>query len=152
MKKTITSHPFLFGIGIAVLICGAIIIVETWFPWIDEALGNHRALVEAVYFTAFLFAAWVYGFWRWHRRGAFVFWASVSILLLLHAMGIFLYSRLAHPIRVWQWTILGLLECYAAGFFLGWSTRRFGHGDARSHSRVEGEQNSDTQPSSENSD
>jgi len=136
LKKTITSYPTLFGALIALLLCGAIFAITIWAPWIWDHLGRHKTLVQAIYFTAFFFAACVYGFWRWRRRGAFAFWASMSILFVLHALGVFLYSTLVQPIGVWQWTILGLLECYTAAFFLYWSTRRFGHANMRRHSRL----------------
>ncbi len=127
VKKLISSYPMLFGALIALLLSGAIIVIVVWFPWIGEYHDRHRRVVQAVLFTAIYFVAYVYGLRRW--RGQATFWPTIFALFLLHVLGVFFYSTYVHPILVWQWAIVGLLEYYGAAFFLEWSTRLFGHLD-----------------------
>ncbi len=127
-KKMIRSYPMLFGVLIALAIAGAIIVIQTWFPWIFEYEDRHKRLVEAVLFTAIYFVVYVYGLRRW--RGQAAFWPTILVLFLLHVLGVFFYSTYVRPILVWQWPIVGLLEYYAAAFFLEWWRRRFGHLDS----------------------
>ena len=132
-KKLIINYPMLFGAFLGVLIILAIVISETWFPWISEGLGQHRRVSEAVLYTAFAFAVCAYTFRRWRHRSARVFWTSISIFFLLHVLGIFLYSTRVGPILGWQWIVLLYLEGYLAAFFVGWSTQRFGHSHQHRH-------------------
>ena len=125
----------LFGVLIAPLLVGVIIVIETWFPWIDEGLGRHKRLSEAVFFTAFYFTFYVYCLRSWRRRIAF--WPTILVLFLLHVAGVFFYSTYVQPILVWQWSIVGLIEFYPTAFFLEWWTRRFGHLNARERPRQE---------------
>jgi uncharacterized membrane protein len=81
-------------------------------------------LVQGIYFTLGFFAFFVERFWRWRRRGAF--WQSLSALLILHVLGICLWSIRVQPLFVWQWMILFVPESFLFGSFLDWSTRRFG--------------------------
>jgi hypothetical protein len=127
--KKITSYPILWGVLIAFLIGGVTIAMETWFPRIGEALGRHERLAQAVFFTAAFFAVCVYTFWEWHNRRTF--WLSLCTFFLVHSLGVFFYSTHVHVILVWQWTILLILESYLAAFFVGLSTRWFGHPDKR---------------------
>ena len=128
-KRMITSNPMLFGILISLLIFVVIIVTETWFPWTGEALGRHKRLVQAVYFTGAFFAICVYRFGSWRRRNALAFWASMCFLFVLHVLGVFFYSTHVQPILGWQWVILISLETFVVIFFVDWTTRRFGHFD-----------------------
>ena len=118
----------LFGAFIGLILLTAIFSMVIWAPWIGEDLGRHKRLAQAVVFTAFNFAIFVYTLWERRRNPAF--WPTIFGLFVLHVSGIFFYSTHVQPILVWQWPILGILEYYAAAFFLYWSTRRFSH-DAR---------------------
>lgn len=135
IKKLITSYPMLFGVLMSLVIFGAIIVVETWFPWIDEGLRGHKRLAQAILFTTVYFAVYFYGLRRWRRQGAF--WPTIFVLFLLHLLGVFLYSTHVQPILVWQWPIVGLVEYYGAAFFLEWSTRRFRHFNNRHSAKSE---------------
>ena len=101
--------------------------MEIWFPKVGDAWDRHDRLVQAIYFTTFAFGAWLYPVWPWRHRHAF--WMSVSIFLLLHVLGMFVYTTQVGPILVWQWLVLLVLESYAIAFFVGWSTRQSGHHD-----------------------
>jgi len=126
MKK-IMSHPVLLGIGIAFVIGGGIIVMETWFPWVGAAWDSHKRLVQAVWFTAISFIAWINQVWRWRLRGPFIFWTSIATLCLSHIFGIFIYTMYVGPILVWQWVPLIVIESLVVVFGMDWSTRRFGH-------------------------
>jgi hypothetical protein len=121
------SYPTLFGVLIGLLCAGVILFGGIWFPQYFETLGNHKTLVQGVYFTVFAFGAWLYGLWRWRHRPAF--WASLSIFFLLHVLGVLFYTTQVGRILVWQWFVLLLLEAYVIAFFVGWSIQRFGHLD-----------------------
>ena len=118
VKNAIKTYPMLFGALIGFLIFIAIIVEVTWFPWIGEYHDRHKRLVQAVLFTAAYFALYLYGLRRWRHQSAF--WPTISVLFLLHVLGVFIYSTQVQPIVVWQWAVVGLLEYYAAAFFLGW--------------------------------
>ena len=126
VRKLITS-PTVSGVLIGLLTLVGIIVVETWFPWIDQALRGHNGLIKAIWFTLVLFALCVYRLWSWRRRNAFAFWISMCILFLLHALGVLLYTTLVQPILGWQWIILLILETFVIVSFVDWSTHRFGH-------------------------
>lgn len=133
VKKMIKTHPISFGVISGLLLVIVIVVTGIWFPWIWDYHDSHKRLVQACLFTATYFAAYFYGLrpWRGHR----VFWPTIFTLFLLHVLGVFFYSTHVQPILVWQWPIVGLLEYYAAAFFLDWSTRRFGHLPRGQHPR-----------------
>jgi membrane-bound metal-dependent hydrolase YbcI (DUF457 family) len=124
VRKLITS-PTVSGVLIGLLTLVGIIVVETWFPWIDQALRGHNGLIKAIWFTLVLFAICVYRLWRWRRRNSFAFWAPLCALFLLHVLGVLLYTNLVQPILGWQWIILLVLEVYLIVFLVDWSTKRF---------------------------
>ncbi len=128
IRKSVPSHPMLFGVFISVLISIAIIAMQTWAPWIGEYHDTHKRPVQAVLFTGIYFIVYVYGLRAWRHRS--VFWPSICILFLLHVLGVFFYTNHVEPILVWQWPLVGFVEYYGIAFFLDWATRRFGH-DAR---------------------
>jgi hypothetical protein len=139
VKKIIETYPSLFGalIGL-VIICAAITIASV--SWLDEAFGKHKHLIQFVWFTAVFFGVWVNRLWHWRRRGAFAFWASMSLFFLLHALGVFLYTTRVQPLLVWRWIMLLILECFAIVFFVDWSTKRFGHSGGHGHPRLGSDQ------------
>jgi hypothetical protein len=124
IKKTMTTQPVLFGafIGLALLI--GVFLVVIWAPWIGEDLGRHKRLAQAVVFTGANFAIFISTLWVQRRSAAF--WPTIVVLFLLHVCGVFIYSNYVQPILVWQWPILGILEYYAAAFFLYWTHGRHG--------------------------
>ena len=119
MKNT---SAYLLGALIGIVIIGAIFAIPRW---LEEDLGRHKKLIEAVWFTAILFVFSVYRLWRQRRRNSSVFWASLCIFLLLHISGVLFYSTYISPILGWQWIILLIVECFVLVFFVDWSTRRF---------------------------
>ncbi len=122
VKKMIETYPTLFGAIITLPLLIAMMVIVIWFPWIGDYCDEHKRLVQAVFFTTFHFAIYVSVLRRWRRRR--VFWPTILTLFLFHVLGVFFYSTHFQPILVWQWPIVGLLEYYAAAFFLDWSTRR----------------------------
>jgi hypothetical protein len=127
VKKSIASHPTLFGASVGLIIFVGIIVMETWFPGVGRAWERHDELVRSVWCTIGLFGICVHFFWDWQRRGRRVFWLSMGIFFFLHVLGVSLYWVYVGPVLLWQWIILCLLEGYAAAFFVGWSTHKFGH-------------------------
>jgi len=117
---------------------GAITIASV--PTLDGAFEKHKDLIQFVWFTASLFAFSVFRLWGWRRRGAFAFWASISLFFLLHALGVFLYTTRVQPLLVWRWIILLTLECFVVVFFVDWSTKRFGHFGRHGPSRLNSNQ------------
>jgi hypothetical protein len=126
IKKMITTYPLIFGVFIGLIIIVAVFAVVFWAPWIGEDLGRHKRLAQAVVFTACSFAIFINSLWRQHRSRAF--WPTIVALFLLHVPGVFFYSIYVQPILVWQWPILGILEYYAAAFFLYWTRGQHGSG------------------------
>lgn len=138
--KWIKSSPMLFGVILSLVLFGIILVVLTWFPWIDEAFRGRGRLTQAVLLTALYFAIYIRGLRRWKRQA--VFWPTISVLFLLHVLGVFFYSTRVQPILLWQWPIVGLLEFYAAAFFLASSRQRAGHNGDHGPSRFGGDQDS----------
>lgn len=118
----IASHPLLFGMLLGLLLCGATVAKQIWFPSFAMDLGRYKQLWEAMFFTAFFFAVYVYFFWSWHRRRGF--WTALCAFFVLHVAGVVVYSTYVHPLLPWQWSVLGLLEGYGGAFFVGWWTTR----------------------------
>lgn len=118
----IASHPVLFGMLLGLLLCGATIVKQIWFPSFALDFGRHKQLSEAIFFTACFFAVYVYFFWSWHRRRGF--WTALCAFFFLHVAGVLVFSMYIHPLVPWQWSVLGLSEGYAGAFFVGWWTRR----------------------------
>ena len=73
-SKKLTCYPMLLGVLIALLIGGATLAITIWAPWIWDVLGRHKTLAQAVFFTAFYFAIYIYYLGRWQRQAAF--WAT----------------------------------------------------------------------------
>jgi hypothetical protein len=132
IKKLITAYPMLFGALIGLVIFGAIIVIETWFPWIGKAWERHNKLVQSAWFTAGFFGVWVSRYWRWRRRG--FFWASMCIFLLVHTLGVLYYATQIHPLALREWIVLLTVESFVVVFYMDWSTRRFGHPSRHRHS------------------
>jgi hypothetical membrane protein len=127
IKKIITTYPMLFGAFIGLLI---LIGIFSMPPWIEEDLGRHKTLAEAAFYTMFNFIIFISTLWKERRRS--VFWPIICALLLVHVLGVLFYSTHVQRIRAWQWPILGMLEFYAAAFFLfWWSARRIGRYERR---------------------
>ena|SRR5882762_7922217 len=122
MKKT---SSYLLGVLIGLVIIGCIFVVQVWFPWLENDLGRHKRLIESAWFTAALFAFSVNRLWPWRNRNAFAFWTSLFALLVLHATGVFFYSRYVQPLLVWQWIILLSIESFVVVSVVDWSTKRF---------------------------
>jgi hypothetical protein len=126
--KKITAY--LLGALIGLVIIGAIFAMQSWFPSLENDLGRHKRLIEAVWFTAALFAFSVNRLRRWRDRNSFAFWTSLFALMLLHVSGVFFYSRYVQPLLVWQWIILLSIESFVVVSVVDWSTKRFReHGD-----------------------
>ena len=115
-KRFILSHPILFGVFISLLLFIANVVTSTWAPWIWEYNEQHKILVQAVFFTAFNFAVYIYVFREWRQRA--LFWLLVCTVLLLHSLGVYFYSTRVQPILVWQWPMIAVVECYAIIFSL----------------------------------
>lgn len=140
MKKFIVSYPTLFGMVIGLVLVVGIIVMATWYPRVGRAWQRNNESVRSVYFTVGFFAIWISRVWRWHRRNAFVFWASVLALFLLHVVGVVLYSIRVHPLLLWEWIILITFEGFAFVFALDWITRRFANFGEHGHRRVNNNQ------------
>ena len=117
-----------------------IIVIHTWFPKVLANLDKHKALAQGIYFTGFFFGVLMSTLWGWHRRR--MFWASFSILLVLHVTGILLFTARFRPLLVSEWTALGISESFVAVAFVYWMIRRFGHSHRHEHSRLGGDQGS----------
>jgi hypothetical protein len=146
LRKYIMSHPTFLGVLIAFLLAGGIFAMEIWFPWVGDEWARHERLVQAIYFTAFFFGAWIYFLWEWRHRRAF--WASVSLFFLLHVLGVLFYTTQVRPILVWQWSIVLFLESFVLVFFVHYSTRRFKHLDRHRGGLYESENQENNAPRS----
>jgi hypothetical protein len=123
----IKSYPTLFGMLIGLIIFAFIIIIVNWFPWVGKAWERNDSQVRSLYFTIVLFAVWVSRLWRWQRRSALVFWASIGIIFLFHAIAVLLYSTHFHPLLIGEWLVLAAAESIVIVFDVDWLTRRFSH-------------------------
>jgi hypothetical protein len=132
IKKVITSYPILFGALIGLVIFSAIIVTETWFPWIGKAWDRHYRLAQSVCFTAGFFGVWVSRYWQWRRRG--FLWLSICVFFLLHTSGVLYYATQVHPLGLRDWLALLTVESFVVVFYMDWSTRRFGHPGRHRHS------------------
>jgi hypothetical protein len=132
LKKWIASYPELFGACIGLLIVIAIIAMVKWAPGIGDAWDRHNTLVRDVWCSLALFVASLVQFWPLRRRAAF--WVSMVILILLHSLGIFLYSFYVHPIVLSQWIVLMLVEGFVIFLVIPRLTHLFTHYTKRSRS------------------
>jgi hypothetical protein len=107
-KRVRTIPPMAVGALGGVVLAGVVLVVAIWFPWLGDDLGRHKGLVQGVYYTVGFFAFFVERLWHWRSRG--MFWQSISALLLLHVVGVYLYSTRVQPLLVWQWMILFIPE------------------------------------------
>ena len=127
MRRFINSYPTLVGTVIGLLIAGAIIVIVVWFPGLSDAWDRHNSLVRSIWCTAGLFGVCIGRLWRWRRRWAF--WVPLSIFLVLHLVGISLFSIHLHPPSLGQWIVLIVLESFVIFFGVDWSVRQFGPPD-----------------------
>lgn len=122
----VTKHPILCGMLLSLPIAGAVIILGTWFPGVEVAMGRHGALLDSMYYTGGLWGAFIYYFWS--LRHAPNFWAMLGGLFVLHVGGIYCYTVYVHPLLVWQWALLIFLEGEALTLILGWRVSRGSEG------------------------
>lgn len=134
MKRLINSYPTLFGTVIGLLIAGTILVIVIWLPGLTDAWDRHNSLVRSIWCTAALFGVCIGRLWRWRRR--WTLWVPLSIFLILHVVGISLYSMHVQPISLGQWIILIVLESFVFFFGVDWSVRRFGHLENHGSPRV----------------
>jgi fucose 4-O-acetylase-like acetyltransferase len=144
LKKLIAKYPMLFGALIGLIIVGGSFTVA-WVPRFDQAYEGHKRLVEAVWFTTAFYVVGISRVWRWRHRGPIAFWASFLTLMLIHVVGIFLYSIYFRPLLVWQWIPLFLVEFLVLFSFVDWSTRRFGHPNRQQHAQLADDQAATTE-------
>jgi hypothetical protein len=124
-KSKLSHYPVLLGIIIGTMMAASTFVVGTWFPRLAEVFARDTILVDGVFFTGGLYGTWVYLLWDWRTRSAF--WESMSILLLLHILSVYVYSTYVHPLGLRQWSLLLFAESFVIAFGVDWSTRRFGH-------------------------
>lgn len=135
MKKWAAHHPVTFGILISILIAITIVAMSTWSPRLAKAVwDSHNALVPAIWFTVALFGVLVSHLWRLRTRGAFSFWTSLFGLLMLHVIGILIYTMRFGPLLLKQWVFIIACEAFVVVFVVDWATRRFGH--SKRHGRA----------------
>jgi hypothetical protein len=115
-RRAIATHPTLFGALLGLLLLTILTVLVVWFPATVQFHDNHKRLVQAIFFTAIFFVAYIYGLRRWRRLG--IFWPTICILFALHVLAVFFYSTRVQAILVWQWPIVGLTEYYGATLFL----------------------------------
>jgi len=135
----IRRFPTLFGALIGLVILTVIIVIVNWFPRVGEAWERNNANVRSVYFTAAFFTVWISRVWKWRRRNTRVFWASVCLFFLLHALGVFVYSIRVHPLFLSEWIYLIAFESFALIFGLDWLTKRFDHLHTHAHDSFRGD-------------
>ena len=135
LRRFIGAYPTLFGMIVGLVLVVGVIVIVYWFPQADEAWDRHNDDVRSAFFSLGLFALAIFWLGRWRLRGAFVFWASISSLFVLHAAGVILYSILIHPLLLREWMIILILEPFVIVFALDWLMKRFGrtHLHHRSH-------------------
>jgi hypothetical protein len=126
-------HPILFGMLLSLAIAATVFVLVMWLPGLDAAMTSHGALLDAVYFTGFFWASYMYYFWP--LRHIPRFWPRLGGLFLLHVAGVYLYAVYQHPLFVWQWALAGFLEGVAAAVLLRWRTSRPRRGTADSGNR-----------------
>jgi len=114
----------LFGILLALVLFVTIVVVESLFPRLGGFLGQHNLVVQAVSFSIFLFGWCIYILWHWHRRR--LFWMVMTMLLLMHIAGLFLFATYLSPTGVSRWTPVLFVEAFAIFVVVDWTMRRFG--------------------------
>jgi hypothetical protein len=125
----------LFGAFIGLLLLIGIFSMVTWAPGIGDAWDRHNKLVQAIFLTTFNFAVFINVLWRRRRRG--VFWISMGVVFVLHVLGVVLYSTRVHPISVWDWPLLGMMEFYIIFFLVEGLTKLSSHSGKRRHAKID---------------
>ena len=127
LKKFISTYPIIFGMLVGLILVVGVIVIVDWLPKVSEAWDSHNEDVRSGFFTLGLFAIMIFRFWRFHRRGAFVFWASILSLFLLHTASVILYTIRVHPLLLREWMALIIVEPFLIVIALNWMTKRFAH-------------------------
>lgn len=135
IRKTITTYPMLFGAFIGLLLLIGIFSMVIWTPWIGDAWERHDKLVQGIFCTTFNFAVFINILWGSRRRGAF--WISMAVVFVLHVLGVVFYSTRVHPISVWDWPFLGMVEFYMIFFLAEGLTKLRGHSGRRRHAKID---------------
>ena len=130
-KKWIALHPVTFGVFVGILIAAILIAMELSFPGFYQAWQRRNTLVQAIWFTIVLFVVSAVRLWRFRRRGAFSFWASLIALWTLHVIGILIYYSYFGALLLRQWIYVLVCEAFVFVFVADWITRRFGRTSRR---------------------
>jgi hypothetical protein len=123
MGNSIKSYPIVFGVLVAVILSGIVIVIETWFPRIGEAWDRNNSFVLAGWCTAVFFLLCIARYWPLRRR--FFFWVSILAFFVAHCFAVFYYARLVKPLGTIDWIVLLIAESLAFILYIGWLTRRF---------------------------
>ncbi len=122
IRKLITTYPLAVGVLLATILAGTIFMIVAWFPRISDTWDRHEKTVRSIWCTVALIVVCLYRLRHWrHRRG---FWLTLSAFLMLHILGVFLYSIYVHPLLMQEWVLLLLLEALVIVLFLGWVLQR----------------------------
>jgi len=135
IRKIITTHPTLLGAFLGLLLLIGIWSMVIWAPWIGDAWDRHNELVQGVFCTTFNFAIFINVLWGRRRRSAS--WISMAVVFVLHVLGVVLYSTRVHPISVWNWPLIGIVEFYIIFFLAEGLTKLRGHSRKRKHANID---------------
>jgi hypothetical protein len=116
IEAVIIKWPFLFGMFIALVMAIVITVGVIFFPGYMEYWDKNFKFVTAGFITAAYFITFLFCPRPWRRSRAF--WPSMTILLLLHILGVYLYSTYVGIISYWQWQIIAFVEFVIMGFVL----------------------------------
>jgi hypothetical protein len=117
IKRAIVTWPLLFGMFIAVVLAGLMLVTVIWFPGTTGLLDNHSTLAIAALITVSYFGS-VFFWCPRHWRRSRAFWPTICILLLFHVVGVYLYSTLVGRILMWQWEVIGAADFIILSFVL----------------------------------
>jgi hypothetical protein len=104
IMRRLSTHPYLIGFGIGAAVVCAIFVVDTWFPSIGEALGQHHVFIRDSCYTAGIVYYALFRYWRWHRRAAL--WIVLITLVAVQAAFLIAYTRFVHDLYVQEWLVV----------------------------------------------
>jgi hypothetical protein len=115
----LSSNPYLVGIVIATcLLAGAFASLQ-WAPWIWD--DKNQWWMQLMFCATCCLAILIAVYWRFRKR--LRFWASLGILVLVHALAVLLFIDYVCEFKGRNYMLILPIDGFAAVAFLEWSMR-----------------------------
>ncbi len=122
-------NPYVVGFSIGLCIGVVILVAFRWFPWVGDQ--KYKQLRDFLFFAVGFFIILVRRYWNVRRVPRF--WLALSILVVAHSAGCWLYITRVSGLGPMQFILIAVVESFPAVFFINWFARVSGEERVEEH-------------------